>query len=204
MKTLLIIGNGIGGTGSSTAAAHIVGSLRLRGYRVRLLDGDQVNQTVSQMDPTAELIDTKDLEKFESVLAGVPEYSHDFFVLDMPAASSHHFNEFFTSRPSNYFTALGVRLIVGVSIAQSDYSLRGAAKWVSSFPQNLEFLLIESRIGRPENDPIIRKELLTACGNRKITIPRIGRPRVHLIDPRQVLPTVKLHLEWLIGCRADH
>lgn len=60
MKTLLILGNNIGGVGTSTAAAHITGALRLLGHTVQLIDGDLVNRTVRNFEPSAKVIDAKD------------------------------------------------------------------------------------------------------------------------------------------------
>lgn len=199
MKTLIIFGNAVGGVGTTTTAAHIAEALRLLGYSIHLLDGDSANRTVSGMCPSATPLDVTNTQELVQLFGGGSFLNIDTIVVDAPANSWSAFKRFFASQHSDQPQKLGIRVVVGTVIDQSEYSVVGGAEWIQSFPTEVDHLLVVNSIGPLAKDDTLRHLFHRSLKSRMVRIPQLGSPNFPKLDPHKALSFVTPLAEWITG-----
>lgn len=195
MKTLIILGNAVGGVGTTTTAVHICEALQTIGCSVRLLDGDVVNRTATKMCPSAVSVDTSSQSGVRQIFSKIRSSEADTNVLDAPVSAQGFFKRFFTSE----HPGPGIRLLVGTVIDQTEYSVSGAAVWMEAFPEEVENFLIVNSIGTPDKSDARRQHLLAHFAGRVAKIPNFGDPNSRRPHTQEAHSSFILLARWLTG-----
>jgi len=192
---LLLSGNNKGGITKSTSVGACIDSLQDFGYFVRRAEAEAENPILSAMLPNVELVNYKDEDAMDAFVGSLLESEHegnDLTVLDLPGDSGQVLMSYFTPERLDAFTAIGIRLIVGLTLVEDIDAIVGATLYMATFHKHAEFIAIASKAktGRTpdgKEKPFGRDEIASfpggsaindLIGDRIISIPRFSEKMV--------------------------
>lgn len=144
MKTLLIGADDKGGVSKSASNAAIADALRAVGYSVKTFDADPINQTLSEIDPSATPVLTNDEEALDDFMSYVPSIEEDIAILDQPGSSGAVMAAYFRPKGLEVFREMGIRVVIAPVVVEHADAIRGILPWVEAFQKKAAFLVIAS------------------------------------------------------------
>ena len=196
--TLLLAGNDKGGIGKSTTTANVGDGLNALGYKVRLVDGDETNETLQDLVPGIELLRYKNEIAMNDFIGGLRQRDDDITILDLPGDSGGILADYFTPARIELLKQNGIRLVVGLTLTQHMDSTRGAVIWAETFHGQVDFIGLANGSETPVKEEFSLQnvnggdDIAQIIENRLIVVPRFSDLMLHHLSRCRAVPSAYL------------
>jgi len=202
-KNLILAGDDKGGVTKSASIASLADALRQYGYIVSTYDGDHINCTLKELDPSAERVNAFEEDALDALLPRLVDEESDAAILDMPGSSGDSLHRYFEARGLDFFQSIGLNIIIALTVVENNDVLRGLLPWIKAFQGKAEFILLANgrdSLGEFNVSNLKHSEtILTLVENRVINIPKFhpnllkqyhkakGTPSDYLLNGRRAI-----------------
>ena len=176
-KNLILAGDDKGGVTKSASIASLADALRQFGYIASTYDGDHINNTLKELDPSAQKVNAFEEDALDSLLPHLVDEEADVAILDMPGSSGDSLHRYFEARGLDFFQSIGLNIIIALTVVENNDVLRGLLPWIKAFQGKAEFILLANgrdSIGEFNISNLNHSAaILSLCENRVIHIPKL-------------------------------
>lgn len=198
-----------GGSGKTASHVAMADVLSRVGYSVRFVDADASNRTLSGIYPdetaSGKLIQINlDVDgEFQKTLESCAAMEEDIVIIDMPGSQTAFYVDFFTHRSPEDFEKIGIKLVIGVTIANTAAAQKGIRDVLRIFGKAYPVIALKTNMANLRKtefrleDSKTGAALLAFAKGRFIEIPQMAPLQRQEYDRLSAPPS-----QFLLGERA--